>query len=444
MLNKFFNKIKKDEYFGNLITNGSISYLLTIIGIFFGYITTIYVTNLYGATVYGTLTLVITVVSIFSMIPKFGMDVALVRIIGGCCGKKKEEIFLVFKVVFVFTLILSILFSILLLILSGVISEGIFNKPELNEYLKIASIMIVTTTIVTIVSASLQGLGRVKECIFIQSVLLQLIFLILLLFNVSDDIVLLYTYSSIISAILSLYYGIRKFSSLSGGVVKKTVKAIFIKTITIAAPMLYAGSFALLMNWIDILMLGFYRSGAEVGVFSAAQKVAGVISISLVAISSVVAPKFAEFYSKNDMQNLKKVAKQSTTIAFFTSIPIFLTLIVFSNEIMNLFGDGFIIGSTVLIIISTAQFINAICGPVGYLMQMSNNQTTFKNIILLASIVNIFLNYILIPVYGINGAATSTLITMLIWNVTALLFLRKKMGFWMVYMPKILNKGVNK
>ena len=103
---------------------------------------------------------------------------------------------------------------------------------------------------------------------------------------------------------------------------------------------------------------------------------------------------------------------------------------------MSLFGVEFISGSNVLIIISIAQFVNAISGSVGYIMQMTDNQVIFRNVILIASLINILLNYLLIPMYGINGAAVATLISMIFWNLTLIIYIKKKLGFLTVYFPR--------
>jgi O-antigen/teichoic acid export membrane protein len=70
-------------------------------------------------------------------------------------------------------------------------------------------------------------------------------------------------------------------------------------------------------------------------------------------------------------------------------------------------------------------------------MQMTDNQKIFQNVIIVASIINILLNYILIPKYGINGAAIASMFSMIFWNVTLVFIIKQKLGFWTIYLPKI-------
>ena len=70
-------------------------------------------------------------------------------------------------------------------------------------------------------------------------------------------------------------------------------------------------------------------------------------------------------------------------------------------------------------------------------MQMTNNQKVYQYIIILAFIINLILNYILIPIYGINGAAFSSAVAMAFWNLALVIIIKQKLGFWTIYIPFI-------
>ncbi len=102
---------------------------------------------------------------------------------------------------------------------------------------------------------------------------------------------------------------------------------------------------------------------------------------------------------------------------------------------MGFFGKEFISGFRALMIMSFGQFVNAFCGSVGYLLTMTGNQNTFKNIFLLSAILNLILCFLLIPVFGFDGAAMSFSVSMIFWNVVSLLIVKKKFGFVTYYLP---------
>ena len=77
-------------------------------------------------------------------------------------------------------------------------------------------------------------------------------------------------------------------------------------------------------------------------------------------------------------------------------------------------------------IITMAYLINALLGPVGYVLNMTNNQHVFMKILLIGLGINILLNSILIPIYKINGAAIATLVSMSVWNIMSFYILKQK------------------
>ena len=82
-----------------------------------------------------------------------------------------------------------------------------------------------------------------------------------------------------------------------------------------------------------------------------------------------------------------------------------------------------------LLVLAIGSVLNALCGPVMYLLSMTGMEKSARNIIVIASIFNISLNYILIPLYGILGAAFATSICTVLWNVLAVIKIKKEYGF---------------
>lgn len=442
MIKKLKIKLSEDKHLSELLKGSLNSFFFKILGMAVGYVSMLYITNRYGAKEFGILSLLITIVSIFAIIPKFGMENALVRIVGELNSLKFiSQIPIVFKNVLIFSSVLALIFAFILFYLSNYIATDILNKPYLVQYIKIVAITVVTTTMTTIISATYQGMKKTKEFILIQALLLQLIFLLFLFINgyvnVSNNVVTIYVYASIVTTILSFYFIVKTLNSFMQKEENSQTKYNLKSVIFTAFPMLLSGSFAMLMSWTDIVMIGIYKNEVDVGIYSAAQRMAALASLSLIAINTIAAPKFVEFYSKGDIVGLEKIAKQSTKIIFFTSFPLILVYFIFPEYIMGLFGNEFMVGSTVLIFISIAQFVNAVSGSVGYIMQMTDNQKIFQNVIIFASIINIILNYILIPKYGINGAAIATMVSMIFWNITLMIYVKIKLGFWTIYIPSI-------
>ena len=108
------------------------------------------------------------------------------------------------------------------------------------------------------------------------------------------------------------------------------------------------------------------------------------------------------------------------------SICVLSILFFFSEEILNLFGEGYVVAKNALIFLLAAQFFNSLSGPGAIYLNMTGRQKTLNKILITGLAINIALNFYLIPTHGINGAATATLISLIIWNsITTLLIFSK-------------------
>jgi O-antigen/teichoic acid export membrane protein len=111
------------------------------------------------------------------------------------------------------------------------------------------------------------------------------------------------------------------------------------------------------------------------------------------------------------------------------STPIFIAILIFPSFVLDFFGEEFTAGVAPLIILAIGQIINAICGPVMYLLNMTGKEKQARNIIIVASIINVALNLYLIPIYGLMGAAIATGVSTVVWNIMAVFQIKKEYGF---------------
>tara|TARA_R100001377_G_scaffold84071_2_gene66829 strand:- start:236 stop:460 length:225 start_codon:yes stop_codon:yes gene_type:complete len=68
---------------------------------------------------------------------------------------------------------------------------------------------------------------------------------------------------------------------------------------------------------------------------------------------------------------------------------------------------------------------NAVCGPVGSILQMTRSQKAFQNILFIALLINISLNLVLVNNYGVNGVAIATSVSLDFWNLVSVIYIRK-------------------
>ena len=203
----------------------------------------------------------------------------------------------------------------------------------------------------------------------------------------------------------------------------------------LSIPLFTVSALAQLTPLITSLLLGVYGTVEDVGIFSVATRIASLLSLPLMLVNMVSAPSFAEMHAKNDMGSIRETAMQSTRLIFITSLPLLICCILIPGMMMNIFGSNMGAGSTALVIIAIAQFVNAIAGSVGVIMQMTGNEKTWALILIITTILQIAGMHLLVPRYGINGAAISLAAAIIINNVAGALWLRIKMNINTFYIP---------
>ena len=219
---------------------------------------------------------------------------------------------------------------------------------------------------------------------------------------------------------------------------EEVVEDLTIKNIlTISIPLMLAQSVQFIMAWTDKLMIGNMISAESVAVYGVAFRFSMGVSITLMAINSIASPKFAEKFAVNDIVGMGKIAMQSAKMIFWSTLPLAIILLIFPKFFMGLYGTEFLIGFETLRWLIIGRVVNALSGSVGNLMQMSNQQNVYMSILVLGAAINIVLNYYLIPIYGINGAAFASVASLSFWNLSMVYIVKRKFGFSTIYIPFI-------
>jgi len=177
-------------------------------------------------------------------------------------------------------------------------------------------------------------------------------------------------------------------------------------------------------------MVGAMLGPEAAGIFDVAIKGAALVSFALMAVNMPLAPAVAELYAKGEKKLLQRLVTKSARVALLGSLPVAFGMILFGREVLSIFGRDFIEGSTVLAILSAGQLINVAMGSVALLLNMTGYEEDTAKGIGIAALVNVVLNAFLIPLWGINGAATASAISMAAWNILLAWWVYKKIGIY--------------
>lgn len=168
----------------------------------------------------------------------------------------------------------------------------------------------------------------------------------------------------------------------------------------------------------DILMLGFFREDADVGVYRVASQIAALVVFGLQIINSIQGPHIAHLYAQGEMKTLQRMIRRSAQLVFMIALPSVLIIVLFGPFVIRtLYSPEFADAYLPLVILCVGQLVNASAGSVGSLLNMTGHEKETTKSVFIGATVNLVLNLILTPLWGPIGAATATTVTLIVWNV---------------------------
>lgn len=413
-----------------LLQKGFWTLLARSIGAVLMFLMTILFARWLGASDFGLFSLGLTIMTVLGILARWGTDQILLKQVGAHWETEPETAKGYTVGVIKLVLIISILFATFVVIFHGEIATTIFNKPEFAGVLFWFGLMILPFSINYTLAETYKGMGKPILSSYLQNVI-PAFFAILLgsfLYYLNQSNLISISQAFAVGACMALLFSIALWRRI---IRKMNTTTVSLKQVFKEGwPMLLITSGALVMAWSDMVILGIWGTSEELGIYSVASRTVMVMTLILVAMNSITAPRYSKLFSAGNGKGLAKLAQNSSKILVGIVLIPSAILLVFSEEIMSLFGPEFIIGAPILMVLVIGQFFNVACGSVGYLLTMTGHEKAFRNIILVTAVFNIILSIILVQQYGALGVAYATAISMVLWNIWALFMVKHKLGFW--------------
>jgi O-antigen/teichoic acid export membrane protein len=436
MIKKLRRKLNGDIHLKDLLKGSAITFVLKMFGMFLGYIVIFIISKKNGASGVGFYNFFTQVLAVLSTFIALGMNISVLRFVGQFNNSNDQS--KMHQLYRYFTRIISP-FSIIIGLLIFGFAENIstfIGKQEdyVNGFKTIGCILPFFS--LNLVSVEfIRGLKKLQISELIRSVLRPLLITLVLLTQWNNkienvEIIYLFAITAIINSSFSSFVIWKELRKIP-----KITKNIFVKKefIDTSFSMLLISLSAALLVALPILFLDYFTDEKTVGIFSVAFKIASLISLILTVINTMAAPKFAELFWNDKKVELQKLINQSSKIMFWISLVISITIILFSKQILQTFGDEYKNSAVILTIIVIGQFINSTSGSVGIFMNMSGNQKYSRNIMLVTLFMVTIAYFIFCPKYGILSVAIINTIGISIINISSALFVFYKLNLITFY-----------
>ncbi len=397
---------------------GSISSLL--LGIGFQWL----LARLLGPTKVGIISLALSIFGLAALLAEFGLEQGAIRFVAlymdrGDRGRAAGVIIAGVRIIG----ILSLAVAVILFGAADPLAEQVFGKPPLAPVLRVLAISLPFATVSSFLMFVMRGLKRVEYEAAINQVIVPLLKiggLIVVVYTVGYSVVgvawalLLVSIVGAALAIISMW----QLYPLRG----QSERPVLVTRAMLAFswPLLLIGIVNKALQEAETLFLGVWVASDQVGIYYTCLRATVLITAFLIAFSTIFAPIMAGLHGRQEHGLFGSLLKTVTKWGFSLSIPVFLVLFVFSDQVLLVFGPGFVEGAPILQILAVSQLVNVATGPVGWALTMSGHPRLelLNSLFFLA--VNIALALVLIPRYGIMGAAFSGAVVVVLINLLRL------------------------
>ncbi|MGF1470164.1 MAG: flippase [Rubrobacteraceae bacterium] len=423
-----------DEYVGRIARGVGMSSAGQGVGRFLGFATHVALARMYGPAQLGFYALGATLVQVASILSQFGMDNGVVRYVAhyGSKGDTERVRGTIIQALGV-TFGISLALSASLYFGAGFLAETVFDKPFLEAMFRLFSLALPFFTLMSMTLWATQGFQTVRYATLVQQVLRPLANLALIFVFYFFGVEILgavasYILSMALGSALALYFLWKIFPKLLDRGVKPRYesRALF----AVSGPMIIANFTQYINLWTAVLVLGIFAGVREVGIYDAASRTASLSTLVLIAFAGIFSPMISSLHQHGLTRDLSYLYKDVSRWTFTGALVFFLVTALLSKDIMLSFREEFLPGWPVIVIIAAAQLFNSSVGPTARVLAMTGHQRMVMTATISSAITAVVLNFLLVPSFGILGAAAATATALVVSNSLSLFFVHRFLGFW--------------
>lgn len=392
---------------------------------------TVYLAQILGPTDYGVFTLSLTIVTIVTVLSRFGLDNVVMKnvAINFEFNPKLASGYIIGSLRFV--AIWGSVLTLILLIVAMNIGEDIFGHVGLIRVLSRMSFIVVPVSLSFIIAEALKSLNRPVLSAVLQTLMIPIIAIAGLLWLQLHDLVsienavMVYSIACVVTLsflLIVLITGDFRLSNYSKISSSKLVKQGW--------HLLLISSSALIMSWTDVIILGVMSDAESVGIYSISSRLVLASTLFLMAANSIVGPQYAILFEKKNFNKMQDISSNVSLILMVLSLISTVVLVFFSRYFLSFMGEGYEVGYQVIVILSIGQLVNVSCGSVSVILIVSGLEKTLRNIFYISALFNIIASLVCVKYLGMFGVAYATSASMVLWNVWSIIEIKKKLGFW--------------
>jgi O-antigen/teichoic acid export membrane protein len=412
------------------VKSSFVLFIGAILSKIFTYLYRVIIARNFGQEDYGLFSIAVIVFNILATILSFGLQSGLVRYIPLYRGKNEnEKIKTIVPFSLKITLVTGIFGAVLFFFFSDILAIGIFHNQELGIFFKVFAVFMPIFLFAGLFHSIVLSYEKVGWYSFIGNILgplsqLTLLFLFILTGLGTQPITLSYAMGYIFILLASFLVCRFSIKTVFGesNLKKNEKEKITKKLLSYSFPIIFLGVVNYLFSSIDSFFIGYYKSISYVGIYNAAVPIALFLLIIPTLFLQLFLPVITKEYSKGNISLIVKLSKQLGKWIFFLNLPLLIIMFLFPGAVINLlFGVEYLEAEIPLRFLSLGFFFYSLFQISENLLSMVGKSKKILFNWIIATIVIIILNVFLVPKYGINGAAFSTMVGYFIVGILSII-----------------------
>ncbi len=232
-----------------------------------------------------------------------------------------------------------------------------------------------------------------------------------------------YIYGFVLLAIVTLVYVLYYLKKIS----TKNASHIFSinEILKTSAPIAVSNLIMYLLLTIDVVLLRKWLGSEVAGLYSIPIKIVLFLNMIILSINVNVSPKIAEMY-QDKKEELQSLLRKNARFIASLNFAVGLVILLFPDWILGIFGNSYTVGKSALYLLVLGHLTCSLFGCVAVYLNMTNRSSVFRKIMFFSLVINMMFNLLLIPKYGMQGAAISFVAANLFWNIIASIYIYTK------------------
>ena len=213
------------------------------------------------------------------------------------------------------------------------------------------------------------------------------------------------------------------------------------KWLVITMPIFLIEGFYNLLTNVDILFVSHYMQPDQVAIYFAAAKTLALVHFVYFAVKAAAAHRFSTYRSTGDHSRFAQFIQETVHWTFWPSLALALIMLVAGKYFLMLFDASFVVGESIIWILTIGIIARASVGPAESVLTMSGKQKACALVYAVTLAFNLVLNWMLIPVYGLNGAAMATSLAMVFEAFALYAAARRTLNLHIFILPRRMSNN---